>query len=133
MYFLRVRTNVHKVSCSFPACRGELVKYQTCLMFLRPLPTRVTDPNYIHLATGMPVNLMSLSVTLPGLSVNETGLSVSSIRLVSNMEFQAVCDDKQTVREVSYLFIWFFYIAFNTVQVISRWVVGRGKVLQYSW
>ena len=68
--------------CSFPAFRGESVKYQTCLIFLRPLPTLVTDPNFIHLATGLSVNLMACRVTLPGLSVNQTGLSVPSIRLV---------------------------------------------------
>ena len=46
-----------RVSCSFQDCRGESVKYETCLIFLRPLPTLVTDPNFIHLATGMSVNL----------------------------------------------------------------------------
>ena len=53
MYFLRVRTNVYKVGCSVQACEGELVK----LKFLRPLPTLVTDPNFIHLATGLSVIL----------------------------------------------------------------------------
>ena len=82
-----------RASCSFPACRGESVNYHTCLIFLRPFPTPVTDPNFIHLATG-------LLVTLSGLSVNETGLSVPSIQLVPNMDFLTVLDDKQTVREM---------------------------------
>ena len=47
-----------RVGCSFQACRGESVKYQTCLIFLRPFPTLVTDPNFIYLATGMSVNLI---------------------------------------------------------------------------
>ena len=85
-----------RVGCSFPACRGELVKFQTCLKFLRPLLTLVSDPIFIHLATGLSVN--GLLVTLPGLSVNQTGLSVPSIRFVPNIDFQTVRDDKQTVR-----------------------------------
>ena len=54
MYFLRVGNNVYKVGCGFQACRGESVKYQTCLIFLRPLPTLVdlTDSYFIHLATA---------------------------------------------------------------------------------
>ena len=44
-----------RVGCSFPACRGESVKYQTSLIFLPPLPTLVSDPNFIHLATGLSV------------------------------------------------------------------------------
>ena len=40
-----------RVGCTFPACRGESVKFQTCL------PTLVTDPKFIHLATGLSVNL----------------------------------------------------------------------------
>ena len=44
-----------RVGCSFPACQEELVKFQTCLKFLRPLPTFVSDPNFIHLATGLSV------------------------------------------------------------------------------
>ena len=82
-----------RVGCNFPVCQAESVKYQTCLIFLRPLPTLVSDPNFIHLATG-------LLVTLTGLSVNQIGLSVTSIWLVPNMDFPTVCDDKQTVREV---------------------------------
>ena len=74
------------------------MKYQTCLIFLRPFPTLVSDPNFRPLATGLSVN--GLSVTLPGLSVNQTGLSVTSIWLVPNMDFQTVCDDSPTVREV---------------------------------
>ena len=81
------------VSCKLPACWGELVNYQSCLIFLRPLPTLVSYPNFSPLATG-------LSVTLPGLSVNQTGLSIISIWLVPNMDFQTVRDDSPTVREV---------------------------------
>ena len=33
------------------------MKFQTCLKFLRSLPTLVSDPNFIHLATGLSVNL----------------------------------------------------------------------------
>ena len=47
------------VGCSFQACLEESVKYQTCLIFLRPLPILVTDPNFINLATGLSVNLMA--------------------------------------------------------------------------
>ena len=43
------------VSSSWPV--GESVKYQTCLTFLRPLPTLVSDPNFRPLATGLSVNL----------------------------------------------------------------------------
>ena len=32
-----------------------------------------------------------------------------------------------TLLNLFYLFIWGFYVAFNTVQVISRWVVGRAE------
>ena len=35
-----------------------------------------------------------------GLSVNQTGLSITSIRLVPNMDFQTVCNDSATMREV---------------------------------
>ena len=69
------------------------MKYQTCLIFLRPLLTLVSDPNFSPLATG-------LSVTLPGLLVDQTGLSVTSIWLVPNIDFQTVCDESPTVREV---------------------------------
>ena len=69
------------------------MKYQTCLIFLRPLSTLVSDPNFSPLATG-------LLVTLAGLSVNEAGLSVTSIWLVPNMDFQTVRDDSPTVKEV---------------------------------
>ena len=54
-----------RASCSFPACKGELVKYQTCLIFLRPLPTIVTDPNFIHLAIGVSVNLTACQLHFP--------------------------------------------------------------------
>ena len=81
------------VGCKLPDCRGETVKYRTSFIFLRPLPTLVSDPNFSPLATG-------LSVTLPGLSVNQTGLSVTSIQLAPNMDFQTVQDDSPTVREV---------------------------------
>ena len=50
-------TRLVRVGSIFPACRGELVKYQTCLIFLRPLLTLITDPKFIHLATGLSVNL----------------------------------------------------------------------------
>ena len=40
-------------------------------------------------------------MTLLALSVNETGLSVSSIRLVPNMKFQTVQEDKQTVNDLN--------------------------------
>ena len=68
-----------RVGYKFPACWGESVKFQTCLIFLRPLPMLVSDPNFGALATG---------------------LSVTSIWLVPNMDFQTVCDDSPTVREV---------------------------------
>ena len=87
-----------RVGCKFLVCRGESVKYQTCLIFLRLLTTLVSDPNFSPLATGLSVN--GLRVTLPGLSVYQTGLSVTSIRLVPNMDFQAVRDDSPTVWEV---------------------------------
>ena len=48
-----------RVGCKFPACRGESVKYQTCLIFLRPLPTLVSDPNFSPLAAGLSVDLMA--------------------------------------------------------------------------
>ena len=48
-----------RVSCKLPACRGESVKYQTCLIFLQPLPTLVSDPSFSPLATGLSVNLMA--------------------------------------------------------------------------
>ena len=82
-----------RVGCKFPACQGLSVKYQTCLIFLQALPTRISDPKFIHLVTG-------LSVSLPGLSVNQTDLSMTSIRLVPNMDFPTVDEDKQTEREV---------------------------------
>ena len=42
---------------------------------------------------------------------------------------------KVMVRSFIHLFIYLgFYIAFNTVQVISRWVVGRAEETNtYSW
>ena len=42
---------------------------------LCPLPTLVTDPNFIHLTTGLSVK--GLSVILPALSVSPPGLSLS--------------------------------------------------------
>ena len=54
-----------RVGCSFPACWGELVKFQTCLRFLRLLPTLVSDLNFIHLATGLSVNLMACRFHFP--------------------------------------------------------------------
>ena len=86
------------VGYTFLACRGGSVKYQSCLKSLWQLLILVTDHEFIHLATGMSVN--SLSVSLPGLLVNQTGLSVTSIRLVTNMEFQTVRDDSPTGWEV---------------------------------
>ena len=74
------------------------MKFQTYMKFLQLLPTLVSDPNFIHLATGLSVN--GIWVTLPGLSVNQTGLSVPSIRLVPDMDFPTAHDDKQTVREI---------------------------------
>ena len=64
-----------RVGCKFPACRGESVTYQTCLIFLRPLPTLMSDPNFSPLATGLSVTLPGLSVILPGLSLSLAGLS----------------------------------------------------------
>ena len=46
-----------RVGCKFRACPGESVKYQTCLIFLRPLPTLVSDPNFSPLATGLSFNI----------------------------------------------------------------------------
>ena len=40
-----------------PGLSGELVKFQTCLIFLRPLPTLVSDLTFNPLATGLSVNL----------------------------------------------------------------------------
>ena len=82
-----------RVGCKFPACQGESVKFQTCFIFLRLLPTLVSDPNFSPLAN-------SLSVTLSGLLVNQTGLSVTNIQLVPNMDFQTERDDSPTMREV---------------------------------
>ena len=48
-----------RVGFKLPACQGESVKYQTCLIFLRPLLTLVSDPNFSPLATGLSVNLMA--------------------------------------------------------------------------
>ena len=53
------------VGCSFQACRQELVKYQTCLIFLRLFPTLVTNPDFIHLATGLSVNLTACRLHFP--------------------------------------------------------------------
>ena len=65
MSFLRVGTNVYMVGYSFQACRQESVQYQTCLIFLRPFPTLVTDPDFIHLATGLSVNLTACRLHFP--------------------------------------------------------------------
>ena len=53
------------VGYSLPDSRGELVKYQTCLIFLRPFPTVISDPKFTHLATGMSVNLMVCQLHFP--------------------------------------------------------------------
>ena len=53
------------VGCSFQACRQEWVKYQTCLIFLPPFPTLVTDPDFIHLEAGLSVNLMACWLHYP--------------------------------------------------------------------
>ena len=76
-----------RVGCSFQACRGELVKYQICLIFPRP---RLHPPgNRLVLVTS---HLVSL---LPGLSVTLPGLSFTSCRLVfcnsSTAHFQSIC------------------------------------------
>ena len=47
------------VSCNFQACWQESVKYKTCLIFLLPFPTLVTDPDFIQLATGLLVNFQA--------------------------------------------------------------------------
>ena len=96
----------------FPACQGESLKCQTCLIFLHPLPTLVSDPNFSPLATG-------LSVTLPGLSVNQTGLSVTTIRLVPNMDFQTVRAGSVTVQSVT--------LAGLSVTVPNRPVKFKGR------
>ena len=54
-----------RVRCSLPACRAESVKYQTCLIFLRPLPTIVSDTKFIHLAAGLSVNLTACRLHFP--------------------------------------------------------------------
>ena len=43
------------VGFKFPACRGESVKYQTCLIFLPTLPALVSDPNFSPLATDLEI------------------------------------------------------------------------------
>ena len=53
------------VGCSFKACCEESVKYPTYLIFLRLFPTLATDPNSIHLATGMSVKLKACWLHLP--------------------------------------------------------------------
>ena len=37
----------------------------TCLIFLRPLPTLVSDPKFIHLATGLSVNFTACRLHFP--------------------------------------------------------------------
>ena len=36
---------------------GRVSEISTCLIFLQPLPTRESDPNFKPLATGLSVNL----------------------------------------------------------------------------
>ena len=55
-----------RVGCSFPACRGESVNFQTCSKM---------HPKFIHLKKGLSGTLQGLSVTLPGLSLSLAGLS----------------------------------------------------------
>ena len=64
-----------RVGCKFPACRGESVKYQTCLIFPRPFPTLVPGLSSTPLVTSLSLHV--LSVSLPGLSVTLSGLSLS--------------------------------------------------------
>ena len=58
-------TSLVRVGCSFQTCQEESVKYETCLIFLRPLPTLVTDPNFIYLATDLSDNLTAYRLHLP--------------------------------------------------------------------
>ena len=74
--------------------------------------TLVTDPNFIHLTTG--------------LSVNETGLYVSGIWLVPNMSIVIVLNDKQTVREK-------LTIQLVTLASLSVTVPDRLVTFKASW
>ena len=49
MHFWRVGTNVYMVGCSFPACRGESVKYQT---FFTPQPLRAVGVLFSPMVSG---------------------------------------------------------------------------------
>ena len=51
--------------CKLPACRGESVKYQTCLIFPRPLLTLVSNPNFSPLTTGLSVNFTACRLHFP--------------------------------------------------------------------
>ena len=41
------------------------MKYQTCMIFLRPCPTLFTDTNFIYLATGLSINLTACRLHFP--------------------------------------------------------------------
>ena len=119
-----------RVVCKYPACRQELVKYQTCLIFLRPLPTLVSYPNFSHLATGLSVNLTACRLHF---SANQTGLSVTSIRLVPNMDFPTVLDDKQTMREgYSTVTVQWVTLAGLSVAVPDRPVKFTGQSVAFT-
>ena len=68
-----------RVACSFPACRGELVKFQACLIFLQSLPTLVTDPKFIHLATGLSVNFLACITSRPVLITSRLVLQEAGV------------------------------------------------------
>ena len=66
MSFLRVGTNVYMVGYSrlqFPDLAARVG--ETCLISLRPFLTLVTDPESIHLATGLLVNLTACWLPFP--------------------------------------------------------------------
>ena len=67
-------------------------------IFIQPLLTLVSNPNFSPRTTGLSVN--GLSVTLPIFLVDQIGLSVTSVQRVPNMDFQTVCDDSPIMREV---------------------------------
>ena len=54
-----------RVGCSFPAYEGDSMKFQTCLKFLQPLPTLVSDPNFIHVTIGLSFKLMACRLHFP--------------------------------------------------------------------
>ena len=62
-----------RVGCKLPACQGESVKYQTCLIFLQPLLTLVSDPNFSPLATGLLVNLTACRLHFPACRLIKQG------------------------------------------------------------